>query len=155
TLTVTVSAEDIPAPGLLGFGFTLFFDSSVFTAAVPVIDSFWTGPTDVALGTGSAGATGSLGSGPTGPSGFGILLATIELTVVGAATTTQLSLGHFLGSGENLLTDGVIFDDGSIPGFLSTTTDLTVPEPQMIGLGLLACLGFHTRRSWRGSAARG
>lgn len=153
TLTVTITAEDIPAPGLFGFGFTLFFDSSTFTASVPMIDGSWTGLTDVDVSPGSAGATANLaGSGATmGPSGFGIQLATVVLTVVGPASDpsmiTLLSLGHFTGPGDNLLFDGAVLDGASSPGFLSATATAMVPEPGTYGLGLLACLGLAFRAS--------
>lgn len=152
-LEVTVAAEDIPAPGLFGFGFRLVFDPAIFTAAAPVIDPFWTGLTDVVVGVGFAGASANLSGGGagSGPTGFGIPLAVIELTVIaspgGAMTPTQLSLAPLTGEGDNLLFDGVPLDDPGSPDFLADSVEAVVPEARIVPLLLSATVGLLAARS--------
>jgi hypothetical protein len=143
-VTVEVLASGIPAGsdglGMFGMGFDITFDAAGLSAAEPDLGPLWvgTGFDDSRNDPGNVGLTSNQFFEPSGPFGDDILLGTIVFTGV-TQGLFSLTLGHFVGIGDNNLFDFTTLDD--VPSFFTSGSIDVIPEPSTLALVYLGGMG--------------
>ena len=154
SVTVSLYLSNVPigtdSKGLFSFGFDIAYDTSGLDVDSLDFGALWqsTGIDSSRNDPGNAGLSANRFFMSSGPYGDDILLGSIEFVGLSAGTYA-LTLGHFTGTGDNVLFDGSTIDDGA--GFFTNGSLEVVPEPGTfvlvsMGMGLL---GARARREAR------
>ncbi|MAI80230.1 MAG: hypothetical protein CL917_14875 [Deltaproteobacteria bacterium] len=151
SVTINVLLSDVPigtdSKGLFSFGFDIAYDSAGLNATTHDFGALWqsTGIDSSKNDPGDVGLSANRFFMSSGPYGDNILLGTIEFVGL-TPGTYSLTLGHFTGTGDNVLFDGNSIDDG--PAFFTNGSLEVVPEPGtfvLVSMGM-ALLGLRSRR---------